>query len=1063
MCKSGKVFILPLLFVALNFSSVFAQVPQIINPDNDTLHYCNDSVLISPEILISDIDINEDSEGMKISVVNYKRDEDILVYDEDPRFKYSWVNYYGYLEIKGIGSAEEYQAAIRKVYYKNVATVPNLDTRTFTISLLDADYLPSTKHFYRYIEKLDVTWKEAKVLADSMSYYGLQGYLATITSSDENNFIWTKIDGIGWIGASDEETEGDWKWVTGPEAGTLFWRGGVNGSRVNNEYSNWATGTEPNNAGDEDFAHINQNPNKPSKSWNDLENTGDGPNSQYYRSQGFIVEFGGIDGEPDLKLSATATIKVSKIAFSDEREFEICQGESQELNFETSEAYSYLWMPDEEINSITVSSPIVSPNKTTNYRVIGQLDFCVDSADFKVNVNPIPIYIWDYENIICEGASIELNPGEHTSYLWENLDTTSTITVSNEGWYSVKLTNEFACKSEDSTRVKWSILPTLDYSELDTLVCGRKQNKINLSFENGEASTNLFSINSKANIIDANTLSPTIVVDKFGVYSFEMEVIDVHNCEFLDTFNVEFHNQPEAIFLLDEEKCQGYNLDLSFTGNTIEPALFSWLTNDSVFASGNDLTEIMIPLGYGLRDRTVGLIVNEQGCVDSITVGVNVTPAMNFWVEENAEGCTPLSVKFGNSDVEDIDEYSWDFGDGDSAFVEKPSHIYLNSGVSDLNFDVKLTVISVEGCENIGILNNAVTVHPIPSLDLSFEENICYSEQATVFYTGSGNENDLYNWDLTGFLPDEILQDPQNSAGPFEFKRSSQPTVEIGIQVVSEFGCETDYFSRMFSRKPIFNVVQSDVEGCVPLEVEFNTTSTDLVDDVEYSWHFGDGNSAIGNQVYNVFSEPGKKFDINLIGNSSTTGCSDTVIFTEGVFAFPQPVASFIPTPEAVTISNPLIQFENVSENATFYEWNFGDSSLISNEINPEHSFTAMGFFDVKLSAFNDFGCTDTTIRQVAVAFDKLFPPTAFSPNATLDEDREFRIYSLGIANDGYQLLIFNRWGEVIFESQSQEHGWDGKMKNDNFAPAGVYTWVIQYLDFRGEKHKQQGTVTLLF
>jgi len=155
--------------------------------------------------------------------------------------------------------------------------------------------------------------------------------------------------------------------------------------------------------------------------------------------------------------------------------------------------------------------------------------------------------------------------------------------------------------------------------------------------------------------------------------------------------------------------------------------------------------------------------------------------------------------------------------------------------------------------------------------------------------------------------------------------------------------------------------------------------------------------------------------------------------------------------------------FTNQSEGATIFEWDFDDLSALSGIENPEHRFPNMGFFDVKLTAINNFGCTYSAMQQVSVAFDRVFPPNAFSPNAVNDEDREFRIYSEGIVNEGYQLLIFNRWGEAFFESQSQEIGWDGRMKNGNFAPAGVYTWVIQYLDFRGEKYKQQGTVTLVF
>lgn len=155
--------------------------------------------------------------------------------------------------------------------------------------------------------------------------------------------------------------------------------------------------------------------------------------------------------------------------------------------------------------------------------------------------------------------------------------------------------------------------------------------------------------------------------------------------------------------------------------------------------------------------------------------------------------------------------------------------------------------------------------------------------------------------------------------------------------------------------------------------------------------------------------------------------------------------------------------FENLSTGASEYYWDFGDFSGSSVETEPQYRYSKMGFYSVVLQVSNELGCTDSTIQKVTVTFDRLYAPTAFSPNALLEEDRVFRLYAEGVADEDYRLLLFNRWGEEIFESRSPRLGWNGKMKNENFAPSGVYTWILQYLDFTGKKHTQKGTVTLLF
>lgn len=147
-------------------------------------------------------------------------------------------------------------------------------------------FFADTGHLYEYISNT-LTWSSAKTAAEGLTKYGATGYLTTIGSLAENDFVAERLSNAGWMGASDSISEGIWRWVTGPENGTQFWSGASGGNTVNGQYANWGTG-EPNDAGGEDCAQFLAGG---SGKWNDLPCT-------VTTLPGYVVEYGAPDNLP---------------------------------------------------------------------------------------------------------------------------------------------------------------------------------------------------------------------------------------------------------------------------------------------------------------------------------------------------------------------------------------------------------------------------------------------------------------------------------------------------------------------------------------------------------------------------------------------------------------------------------------------------------------------------------------------------------------------------------------------------------------------------------------------
>ena len=370
-------------------NTVFAQTPPKIIAEGNQYYCPLSEINIVTDFNILDPYFTVKAVYIQISI-GYSKGEDILKLNgSHPNIAVTPFNTNEgklILTKNAAASVDDLVNAVKDVVFESSSSTP-LGEKHFSFTISEANYLPSTGHYYEYIPNLGITWTDAKAAAEARNYYGLQGYLATITSQEEAKLSGEQAGGAGWIGGSDAETEEVWKWVTGPEAGTVFWYGGINGYSPN--YANWNTG-EPNQAGNEDYAHVTAPGVGNPGSWNDLSNVGN--DSGDYQPKGYMVEYGGMPGDPILELSKST--KITMLSIINTTNNSTC-GSGSIILEASANAGDVLWF-DSETSSTSIfkgnSFPTPVLNSTTTYYVLASINGCttVLRKPVTATVNPLP-------------------------------------------------------------------------------------------------------------------------------------------------------------------------------------------------------------------------------------------------------------------------------------------------------------------------------------------------------------------------------------------------------------------------------------------------------------------------------------------------------------------------------------------------------------------------------------------------------------------------------------------------------------------------------------------------
>jgi gliding motility-associated-like protein len=588
-----KIFLIYFMVISCQ---AFALPITTSRPEKDTLFSGRSTYTTSPQLsavgdqiycpqtslpIVTAFTINDASdtatEAIYIQITaGFHKDQDLLsLSGNHPTVIAKWNSELGTLKISAPinGNRTPYTeliAAVKAVVYSNSSNKPS-GNRVFSISTEPMAYLPSNGHFYEFIKAPGITWGDARITAETKNYFGIKGYLATILNAEEQQLVGEQLGGNGWIGGADFQREGEWRWITGPEAGTLFWSNlevGPDGSRKPNIFGQgytpnfmyWnrknGTNNEPDNgSGFENFAHIIDNdPTLGIKSsWTDLtyEGTTNGP----MKSRGFVVEYGGTTGDPLPSFVTSVKITIPQIETT--KATYLCGGGSLTLEA-TSNLGTVYWYDSETGGSeIAIGNSFTTPllNASKTYYVTPVVPTCLSPARTAITatIYPIPIITTSKTTFsICGPGEITMTvatSGGETYWYESPTDnrligigtSLSRLVDTNKTFYVEAVLNTCTNGSRIPIyAVVYDLPPTTD---VEIPLCKSSKVLLDAVIEN---STYLWS---------TGETTKTIAVDKEGVYTVTITLPPPKNCILESTLTVT--NHPNAIIKnieIDEDK-----------------------------------------------------------------------------------------------------------------------------------------------------------------------------------------------------------------------------------------------------------------------------------------------------------------------------------------------------------------------------------------------------------------------------------------------------------------------------------------------------------------------------
>ena len=640
---------------------------------------------------------------------------------------------------------------------------------------------------------------------------------------------------------------------------------------------------------------------------------------------------------------------------------------------------------------------------------------CSDTVTAQVNIDPVPIAAFTSVTQCSLNATFQNTSLNSTSVTWYFGDGSTSAAnnpahaYADTGMYSVMLiVNPNQCPDTMIQSISVHTAPVASFT-------GVPQCDLAFSFFNNTNGGTIFSWDFG----DAQTstqISPVHVYPLDGNYTVTLIVQNAFGCSDTIIQQVQISPVPLSAFSFPPPLC---TMQASFQNTSLNASSYQWDFGDGNIALGTDVTHTYASAGNFL----VSLICNPGACADTSvqTVSIHDLPVSSF---SGVAGCD-LSYNFINNSFGGI-SYLWDFGDAGTSTDVAPLHTYAFSG----NYFITLIATDQYGCNDTSLQSLIISDNPVANFTNNGQP--CVLE---VSFLNSSVNAVSYLWNFgdgstsTNFSPDHVYL----YSGTYDV-----------ILITNPGGCaDTMQQSVTVSRPPVVNF--SNQSNC-SFDVQFqNATDSAAI----FNWDFGDGTTSTDLSPAHTYSTIGGQ-DVTLIGMNAS-GCADTITMHIEVVVFAPAV--FVPSYDTCFMQ---AQFISTAVNSMNYYWDFGDGTS-SNEAGVIHNYPFAGNFNLLFITNGGTACADTLAEvfdAAPVPEHSYYIPNCFTPNGDGLNDR-FSVLDFGNCYV-YHLMIFNRWGQLIFETSDLYESWDGKYKGQS-VPEDVYAYLL-----KGKDKIKQGSVLVL-